>query len=108
MILLFNKSNNKKNMKEVKINLLKTQLSLTIYEMEGCEKKFAVVSDNSKGCNLFYLNKGKYIFLSGLSNKDGSDITEEDILLHVSLFFEIEHAIPNKNTVNKEVVKGFG
>jgi hypothetical protein len=91
-----------------KKDLLKTQLSLTIYEMEGCDKKVAIVSDNSKGCNLFYLNKGKYTFLSGLSNKDGSDITEKDILLHVTLFFELEYAIPNKNTVNKAVVKGFG
>ena len=82
------------------IELSKMQLSLTIYEMEGCEKKFAVVSDNSKGCNLFFLNKGKYTFLSGLSNKDGSDITEKDILLHVTLFF----GLANKNTVNKEVV----
>lgn len=91
-----------------KKDLLKTQLSLTIYEMEGCDKKVAIVSDNSKGCNLFYFNKGKYTFLSGLSNKDGSDITEKDILLHVTLFFELEYAIPNKNTVNKAVVKGFG
>jgi hypothetical protein len=29
-------------------------------------------------------------------------------LLHVTLFFELEYAIPNKNTVNKAVVKGFG
>ena len=82
------------------IELSKMQLSLTIYEMEGCEKKFAVVSDNSKGCNLFFLKRGKYTFLSGLSNKEGSDITEKDILLHVTLFFELA----NKNTVNKEVV----
>ena len=91
-------------MKNLKTEFLKTQLSLTIYEMEGCEKKVAVVSDNSKGCNLFYLYRGKYTFISGLSNKDGSDITEEDILFHVALFYELEHAVSNKDTINKKVV----
>lgn len=87
-------------MKEIVI----TQLSLTIYEMEGFDYKLAVVRNSNQGCNLFLLKDGRFDFIIGLSHKDGSDLTEEDILSNVILYFEVEHAISNQNTINKAVV----
>ena len=66
----------------------KMDSALTVYDREGLDFKVAVVRYNSKQCNIYYLVDGSYEFLGGLSRKDGSDLTEEEILSHVALLFE--------------------
>lgn len=68
--------------------LYKSDAALTIYERKGYDFMVAVIQYNSKRCDIYYLVDGNYEFLSGLSCKDGSDLTEEVIMSHVSLLFE--------------------
>ena len=74
--------------KYIVMDLMKQVLSLSIYEREGYDYKVAVIRYNSKRCDIYYLVDGRYEFLSGLGCRDGSDLTEKEIMSHVALLFE--------------------
>ena len=63
-------------------------LTLTMYRCEGFDFAVGVLKFNSKECNLYYFQNGKFTLISGLKQNDGQDLTEEGILSHVKLLFD--------------------
>ena len=68
--------------------LTKNDLTLTMYRCEGIDFSVGVLKFNSKECNLYYFQNGKFTLISGLRRNDGQDLTEEGILSHVKLLFD--------------------
>lgn len=68
---------------DIKMN----NLSLTLYRCEGFDFTVGVLKFNSKECNLYYFQDGKYTLISGLKRNDGLDLTEEDVLSNVRIIF---------------------
>ena len=62
-------------------------ISLTLYGFEGFDFKVGVLKFNSKECNLYYFQNGKFTLISGLKRNDGFDLTEEDVLSNVRIIF---------------------
>ena len=69
------------------MNINMNNLSLTLYGCEGFDFTVGVLKFNSKECNLYYLQNGKYTLISGLKRNDDLDLTEEDILSNVRIIF---------------------
>ena len=65
-------------------------ISLTLYGCEGFDFKVGVLKFNSKECNLYYYDNGKFTLISGLKRNDGQDLTEEDVLSNVRILFSDE------------------
>ena len=63
-------------------------ISLTLYGCEGFDFKVGVLKFNSKECNLYYFQNGKFTLISGLKRNDGLDLTEEDVLSNVRILFD--------------------
>ena len=63
---------------------------MSVYERDGYDFKVAVVFTDSKACNFYYLEDEAFTFISGLRRNDGSDLTAEDILSHLTLLFQDE------------------
>ncbi len=72
------------------MKLLATQFPMSVYERDGYDFKVAVVFTDSKACNFYYLEDEAFTFISGLRRNDGSDLTAEDILSHLTLLFQDE------------------
>ena len=62
-------------------------LTLTMYRCEGIDFSVGVLKFNSKECNLYYYDNGKFTLISGLKRNDGQDLTEEDVLSNVRFLF---------------------
>lgn len=62
-------------------------LTLTMYRCEGIDFSVGVLKFNSKECNLYYYENGKFTLISGLKRNDGQDLTEEDVLSNVRILF---------------------
>jgi len=62
-------------------------LTLTMYRCEGIDFSVGVLKFNSKECNLYYYENGKFTLISGLKRNDGQDLTEEDVLSNVRFLF---------------------
>lgn len=62
-------------------------LTLTMYRCEGFDFSVGVLKFNSKECNLYYYDNGKFTLISGLKRNDGQDLTEEDVLSNVRILF---------------------
>lgn len=62
-------------------------LTLTMYRCEGIDFSVGVLKLNSKECNLYYYENGKFTLISGLKRNDGQDLTEEDVLSNVRFLF---------------------
>lgn len=62
-------------------------ISLTLYGCEGFDFKVGVLKFNSKECNLYYFQNGKFTLISGLKRNDGLDLTEEDVISNVRIIF---------------------
>lgn len=62
-------------------------LTLTMYMCEGIDFSVGVLKFNSKECNLYYYENGKFTLISGLKRNDGQDLTEEDVLSNVRFLF---------------------
>ena len=67
--------------------LTKNDLTLTMYRCEGIDFSVGVLKFNSKECNLYYYDNGKFTLISGLKRNDGQDLTEEDVLSNVRILF---------------------
>ena len=65
-------------------------LTLTMYRCESIDFSVGVLKFNSKECNLYYFQNGKYTLISGLKRNDGQDLTEEDVLSNVRNIFSDE------------------
>jgi len=63
-------------------------ISLTLYGCEGVDFTVGVLKFNSKECNLYYFQNGKYTLISGLKRNDGLDLTEEDVISNVRILFD--------------------
>ena len=63
-------------------------ISLTLYGCEGFDFKVGVLKFNSKECNLYYFQNGKFTLISGLKRNDGLDLTEEDVISNVRIIFD--------------------
>ena len=70
--------------------LFENKYSMSVYERDGYDFKVAVVFTDSKACNFYYLEDEAFTFISGLRRNDGSDLTAEDILSHLTLLFQDE------------------
>ena len=70
--------------------LTKNDLTLTMYRYEGIDFSVGVLEFNSKECNLYYYDNGKFTLISGLKRNDGQDLTEEDVLSNVRILFSDE------------------
>jgi hypothetical protein len=70
--------------------LTKNDLTLTMYRCEGIDFSVGVLKFNSKECNLYYYDNGKFTLISGLKRNDGQDLTEEDVLSNVRILFSDE------------------
>lgn len=69
------------------MNLTMNDLTLTMYRYEGIDFSVGVLKFNSKECNLYYYDNGKFTLISGLKRNDGQDLTEEDVLSNVRFLF---------------------
>ena len=69
------------------MNLTMNDLTLTMYRCEGIDISVGVLKFNSKECNLYYYDNGKFTLISGLKRNDGQDLTEEDVLSNVRILF---------------------
>lgn len=63
-------------------------ISLTLYGCEDFDFKVGVLKFNSKECNLYYFQNGKFTLISGLKRNDGLDLTEEDVISNVRIIFD--------------------
>ena len=68
---------------DIKMN----NLSLTLYRCEDFDFTVGVLKFNSKECNLYYFQNGKFTLISGLKRNDDLDLTEEDVLSNVRNIF---------------------
>jgi hypothetical protein len=71
-------------MSKVQVN---NNLSLTLYKCEGFDFSVGVLKFNSKVCNLYYYDNGKFTLISGLKRNDGQDLTDEDVLSNIRILF---------------------
>lgn len=62
--------------------------ALTVYRCEGFDFSVGVLKFNSKECNLYYFQNGKFTLISGLKRNDGLDLTEEDVISNVRILFD--------------------
>lgn len=62
--------------------------ALTVYGCEGFDFSVGVLKFNSKECNLYYFQNGKFTLISGLKRNDGLDLTEEDVISNVRILFD--------------------
>lgn len=61
--------------------------TVSLYDKEGVDYMVAVVRVNEKSCNLYYVDGVEFKYLSGLTSKDGSELTEDAIMSHVTIAF---------------------
>lgn len=61
--------------------------TVSLYDKEGVDYKVAVVRVNEKSCNLYYFDGVEFKYLSGLTSKDDSELTEDAIMSHVKIAF---------------------
>ena len=62
-------------------------LALSIYKCQGFDFSVGVLKFNSKECNLYYFQNGKFTLISGLKRNDGQDLSEEDVISNVRIIF---------------------
>lgn len=72
------------------MNFAINDLDLTMYRCQDFDFSVGVLKFNSKECNLYYFQNGKYTLISGLKRNDGQDLTEEDVLSNVRNIFSDE------------------
>ena len=69
------------------MDLRMKKLSLNMYRCQGFDYSVGVLKFNSKECNLYHFQNGKFTFISGLKRNDGQDLTEDDVLSNVRIIF---------------------
>ena len=72
------------------MNFAINDLDLTMYRCQDFDFSVGVLKFNSKECNLYYYDNGKFTLISGLKRNDGQDLTEEDVLSNVRILFSDE------------------